>query len=235
MPTTALHYSGGKDSRVILHMYKDRLKDILVVWANTGAAYPEVERDILETGKSLPHFLVVRGDQPKQIQENGYPTDVLPLRYSPLGRQFQSTSKYKLQSNFACCNANLWQPMAEAMQLLGIQTIIRGQRDTDALRNVAFKDGEAIEGVRCVAPLQAWTESQVWDYIREHNIRVPDYYRDELTGRDCWNCTGYLSHNVSRINNLRRDMKAEVIGRLRQIKEAIDGEIDPLNQILEAA
>lgn len=234
MLTTALHYSGGKDSRVILDMYRDQLDSILVVWANAGAPYPEVKADIRKTGDSLPHFLEVKGDQPGNIQLNGYPTDVLPLRFSPLGRQV-SPGNRKLQSTFACCNDNLWRPMHEAMHRLGITTIIRGQRDTDEYRNPAFRDGAVVDGVTCVAPLQDWTESQVWDYLRSHKINVPAYYRREQTGRDCWNCTGYLSHNVARINNLRPDMKTEVIGRLHKIDEAIRAETAPLTQILELA
>lgn len=234
MVETALHYSGGKDSRAILHLYKDQLKDILVVWMNTGAAYPQVEREMQEMARKVPHFLVVRSNQPKQIERNGFPSDVVPMNYSPLGRTFIA-GEIKIQSTFGCCSENIWQPMHEAMQMLGIKRIIRGQRNTDEYRNSAFKHGAIADGIECVAPLQDWTEQQVLDYLRENDVSIPDYYKTEMTGRDCWSCTAYLKHNATRIANLPTPQKAEMHRRLRIIQQAIETETSPLTQILEAA
>jgi 3'-phosphoadenosine 5'-phosphosulfate sulfotransferase (PAPS reductase)/FAD synthetase len=217
---TALHYSGGKDSRAILHMYKDRLKEILVVWVDTNAPYPEVRAEMQGMSRKVPHFLIVKSDQPKQIAEHGYPSDIVPVIHSRLGRAFRK-SDIKIQSTFECCADNLWRPMADAMKMLGIKKIIRGQRDSDEFQNPLFKHGMVLDGIECVAPLQDWTESEVFDYLEEHGIELPSYYNSEKTGRDCWNCTGYLHHNVQRIKNLPPEQYDEVIKRLRYIDDAI--------------
>lgn len=234
MIDTALHYSGGKDSRAVLHLYRDQLESVLVVWLNTGAAYPQVEREMQEMARKVPHFLVVRSNQPKQLEQNGFPSDVTPMAHTPLG-QLITGGKVKIQSVFGCCNENIWQPMHEAMRMLSIKRIIRGQRDTEGYRNRAFKHGAVIDGIECVAPLQDWTEQQVLDYLRENDVSIPDYYKTEMTGRDCWSCTAYLKHNATRIANLPTPQKAEMHRRLRIIKQAIEAETSSLTQILEAA
>jgi phosphoadenosine phosphosulfate reductase len=39
---TALQFSGGKDSLACLHLYREQWPDLLVMWLNTGAVYPEM-------------------------------------------------------------------------------------------------------------------------------------------------------------------------------------------------
>lgn len=231
MITTALQYSGGKDSRAVLHMYREQLKDILVVWLDAGASYPEIRAEMEQMPRKVPNFLIVKGNQPAQIAKNGFPSDVVPMNYSPLGSHFLG-GVAKVQSTFGCCNENIWQPLQQAMVMLGIKKIIRGQRDTDEYQNRFFRHGSLIDGVECVSPLQGWTEEQVFAYLRENNIEVPAYYKNEMTGRDCWNCTGYLRHNVARIGNLPAPQKAEVHRRLAVIQNAIAAETVPLTTIL---
>lgn len=233
MITTALQYSGGKDSRAVLHMYRDQLKDIIVVWLDAGAPYPEQRAHMAQIARAVPHFLIVKGDQPGQIERNGYPSDVVPMNYSPLGRQFLTGNDFKVQSTFGCCNENIWQPLQKAMVQLGITKIIRGQRDSDDYRNNWFKHGAKLGQFECVSPLESWSEKQVFDYLLENKVEIPEYYKTEMTGRDCWNCTGYLRHNGARIRNLPQQQRAEVIRRLGVIKRAVDSETATAEILLE--
>lgn len=234
MVTTALQYSGGKDSRAVLHMYREQLKDIIVVWMDAGNAYPEVYADMALMTRKVPNFLIVRANQPKQVAENGYPSDVVPMNFSPLGRSFLGGS-LKVQSTFGCCSANIWQPMQQAMTMLGIKRIIRGQRDTDEYKNSAFRHGAVLNGIECVAPLQDWTEEQVFQYLRANSVEVPAYYLNEKTGRDCWSCTGYLRHNAARIKNLPTPQREEVVRRLKVISDAVAAEMAPIDTVIDEA
>lgn len=233
MITTALQYSGGKDSRAILHMYREQLKDILVVWLDAGAAYPEQLAEMQQMQRKVPHFLIVKSNQPKQVEENGYPSDVVPMNYSPLGRQFIKLGTAKIQSTFGCCNENVWQPLHRAMVMLGIDTVIRGQRDTDEYRNGLFKHGSILQGIKCVSPLEGWSEDAVFAYLGENKVEIPHYYATETTGRDCWSCTGYLRHNTARIQNLPEPQKTEVMRRLKVIRETVNAEMQPLDTVIE--
>lgn len=236
MITTALHFSGGKDSRAILHMHRDRLDEILVVWANAGAPYPGVLEEMQALGATLPHFLIVNGDQPAQHERAGFPVDVLPISYSPIGRHLVKTAQpYRLQSAFDCCAQNLWEPMHRAMVERKITTIIRGQRRGEDYSNSFVTHGSVINGVRYLLPLEDWSADQVMDYLRDNDVPVPAHYDSESTSRDCWNCTAYLSENQERIAHLPAPMRAQVHERLRVISSAIEEQTAPLRAALERA
>lgn len=216
-------------------MYREQLNEIVVVWANTGAAYPEVQREMAKLARKIPHFLVVRGKQPEQIAKNGYPSDVVPINYSPIGRLYvkKQQFEYKVQSAFDCCAANMWQPLAHAMQLLGIKKIIRGQRRDEQYKNSAVTNGMKVGGVEYVLPLEDWTAEQVFTYLRDNKVPIPEYYNSEGTSHDCWSCTAYLDSYKNRIKNLPPAPRAEVQRRLAEISKAIELETAPLKKLLE--
>ena len=231
--TTALQFSGGKDSLAILHMYKDQLDKILVVWVNTGAAYPEVQRYMSKLSRTIPHFVVVRGRQPQNIALNGYPSDIVPIRYSPIGRHYvKSAETFKIQSAFDCCAANMWAPLQQAMRMLGITRVIRGQRRDEEYTNASVTNGSVVNGIEYVLPLENWTAEQVFDYLKKNNVEFPSYYSSEGTSHDCWNCTAYLSSYQKRIQNLPPDARAEVERRLEQINTAVELELAPLKRLI---
>lgn len=232
--TTALQFSGGKDSLAILHMYRDQLDEIVVAWVNTGAAYPEVQREMARIAKKVPHFLVVRGNQPEQIRKNGYPSDIVPINYSPIGRYFvKKAETFRIQSAFDCCAANMWDPLTRTMALMGVKRVIRGQRADEQYKNPAIKNGTVLDGIEYVLPLETWTAEQVFKYLRDHGIELPSYYSSEVTSHDCWNCTAYLDSYVKRIQNLPPPARAEVQRRLKEINRAIELESAPLKRLIE--
>lgn len=232
--TTALQFSGGKDSLAILHMFRDQLENIVVTWVNTGAAYPEVQRQMAKVAKKVPHFLVVRGNQPENIRKNGYPSDVVPINYTPSGRYFvKKAEDFRIQSAFDCCAANMWDPLERTMKLMGIKRVIRGQRADEQYKNPIVRDGTIINGIEYVLPLETWTAEQVFKYLNDNEIELPSYYSNEVTSHDCWNCTAYLDSYVKRIQNLPPPARAEVQRRLVEINRAIELETAPLKRLLE--
>lgn len=235
MIDTMLQFSGGKDSRALLHMFKDQLESIIVAWCDSGAAHDETVIDMQKIAKKVPHFLIVRGNQPKQVEQNGYPSDVVPINYTPLGRNLvKSAGEFKVQSTFDCCSANVWKPLHNAVTMLGIKTVIRGQRNDEVYSNKSVTDGKVVDGITYRAPLANWTEAQVFEYLKKNAVSVPDYYKSEGHGRDCWSCTGYLSQS-GRIKNLPVAQKAEVMRRLEHIHRAVEQESVHLRSLVEAA
>jgi len=227
--TTALQYSGGRDSRAILHMYRDQLDKIIVVWFDAGDSYPEVVRDMHRLAAQIPHFLILRGQVSREIEQHGYPSDVVPINATIFGRQFVKTAGPLIQSTYDCCSRSIWQPLYQAMKLLGIKKIIRGQRNDEEHTNPHCRDGIVIDGIEYVLPLETWSEAQVETYLRENHIKIPEHYASELESHDCMHCTGYLARNVNRIRNLPPGPYAEVQKRLREIAVVIDRESAPLH------
>lgn len=233
MIDTALHFSGGKDSLACLYLFRDRWDDILVCWVNTGAAYPEVIEFMQGWKARLPHFLEIRSDQPAQIAESGFPSEVVPMNRTSLGLlTTKSPAGVKVQSHFACCFYNIWQPMAKAMHQHGIKRIIRGQRFSER-RTSPVRNGQKDEsGIEYVMPIQDWSDAEVFAYLAEVGAELPSYYGKERTSRDCWDCTAYLDESIDRIRHLAPEKRLEVERRLRLIDRSVSVEMAALRAVL---
>jgi len=229
MITTALQFSGGKDSLATLHWWRTNhgLHDTLVMWTNTGLAYPEVIECMERTRATVRHFLEIETDAAANIRANGYPSDVVPINNTPIGKAFcESATGPLIQPWVSCCSANLWQPMQDAVLSRGIKRVVRGQRIEETqkatIRN-GYVDPET--GIEYLMPIEDWSTAQVFAYLRENDIDVPAYYASEHTSRDCWACTAFLGNGgVERIRALPEQRRGVVLERLREIREAIAGD-----------
>lgn len=221
MIDTALLFSGGKDSLACLYLNKDKWDQIYVVWLNTGAAYPEMVAYMAEWKKKLPYFVELNSNQPENVQQHGWPVDVLPVNNTMLGRQISGENGPLMQPYVSCCSTNIWFPLHYGVKALGVTKVIKGQRNSDEKKSTA-RNGSKVDGIEFVMPIQDWTESQVYQYLDEVGAVLPPGYKEgEKTGRDCWDCTAYLSDNEQRIKNLPPFKKAEVLRRLNIIDEAV--------------
>lgn len=229
--TTALQYSGGRDSRAVLHMFRNQLDKIIVVWMNAGDPYPDTLKDMHRLAAQVPHFLILHGDVNVNIEKHGYPSDVVPIVNTTYGTTFAGPTKTLIQSTFDCCSRSIWQPLHQAMRLLGIKKIIRGQRNAEKFKNTAVQNGSVIDGVEYVLPLESWSVPQVEQYLKDNHVKIPDYYTQESDSHDCMRCTGYLAENVRRIRNLREPVRDEVNARLAAIRVAIEQELQPLKAL----
>ncbi len=228
---TALHFSGGKDSLACLYLLRERWNDMLVCWVNSGASYPEVIHYMAAWRTRLPHFLEIKSNQPEQIRRRGYPSDVVPLRFTALGRDVFQEGGALIQSAQECCAENMWLPMQQAMREHGITRIVRGQRLSDR-RSSPIRNGHVdADGVEYLFPIESWTRADVDAYLKEVGAEVPAYYGREQTSRDCWDCTAYLDENVARIQNLPLERRKLVNERLNFIGRAIAAELKPLVEL----
>lgn len=231
MLTTALQFSGGKDSLACLHLWEDKLDETVVLWVNTGAAYPQTIRQMERVAARVPHFREVRTNQPENIQRCGFPADVVPAINTAWGRLSTKERGPKIQSYIDCCAENIWIPMHNAVKEMGLTRIVRGQRN-DERRTSPVRSGQVVDGIEYVFPIQDWTREQVLDYLRQVNAEIPDYYEHEQTSRDCWSCTAYLDESRDRIRRLPNELREVVMLRIRSIHDAVTSEIKPLEDLL---
>jgi len=192
----ALQFSGGVDSLACLWLSRG-LPDITVYWVKTDGAYDDMERYVRSCCKAaeLP-LVVVESD--RGIAEHGYPNDLDPT------------------SVFACCSRGLWKPLNDAMVRDGIKAIIRGQRDDDVLKAPISTGHVDPQGITYLLPIHDWDRYEVMQYVNNNcpHLLHESYSMGEATGRDCWDCTGYLFDNAQRIINLPEDKRAFVIERI---------------------
>lgn len=221
MIDTALHFSGGKDSLACLYLNEHRWDEIYVVWLNTGSAYPEIVEYMSVWKEVLPHFVEITSNQPKNIQDHGWPTDVVPVNNTELGRYITGSDAQLMQPYLSCCATNIWFPLHKGTVDLGVKKVIKGQRRCDG-RKSAATSGTRFDGLEYEMPIEDWSDADVWSFLEEKKAVVPPGYAlGEKTGRDCWDCTAFLDDNGKRIENLPYKKKAEIKRRLGIIDAAV--------------
>lgn len=218
----ALHFSGGKDSLACLHLLRDEWDSLAVVWMNTGAALPETLEQMQGIRDMVPHFIEIKSDQPADIAAHGYPTDVYSFSHTELGRSMGVAHANLWRPGYACCANNLWAPMADAMMDMGITHIVRGQKDCDR-RKAPIRNGDVIDGITYLLPLQDWTDEQVIQYLNDAGIELPAHYAYGASSMDCWDCTAYL-YEPQRFEYLKArhpERHKIVMGRLGELSDVL--------------
>lgn len=230
----ALQFSGGKDSLATLYLLRQYWNKITVYWLNTGAIPPQSVKRMDAIRQIVPNFVEILSDQPSDIERNGYPVDILPLRTANGSRMFEPHEGIKLQPWMSCCANNLWFPMHNKMIEDGITLIIRGQRNSEQ-RKALIRDGQSLLGFEVYFPLQDWSEQQVFDYLEEQEIEIPPNYNYGMASVDCWNCTAYLYENGGRGAYLRDhepELYPQFIHILKQIKSEVSREASFIDKVI---
>jgi phosphoadenosine phosphosulfate reductase len=200
----ALMFSGGKDSLACLHLVKDYLDKVVVVWVNTGANFPEIEQMMREVKSIVTHFHEIKTNQPESIKSKGYPVDVVPVNYTLLGQSVTSIKDFKVRSYFECCSENFWIPCDAEMRKLGVTGIIRGQRNSEAHR-APIKSGHIEDGIEYYLPIESWKDSEVIDYLRSKNVIIDERLSMAHSSLDCWNCTAYMADSSERFKYIKKN------------------------------
>ncbi len=190
----ALQLSGGKDSVACLYFMREHLHRITVYNMDAGDDPPETRQIIEECKKIIPHFVQVNGDVEKWREEYGFPSDVVPTSATYLG-MVAGFGKEKLSDRFACCYANVMQPMHKRMLDDGITLIIRGVKSCD-MPTLPKRSGDSMGGVELYYPLQDWTDADVFSYLREVGAPIHPVYSKCKEGVGCMHCTAWWDYKL---------------------------------------
>ncbi len=226
----ALQFSAGKDSAACLKLLTPYLDQIVVLWANSGNAYPETIAYMDEIYSKVPHFVEVNGEQPSWVINHGMPVDVVPVSASTFKSQMHGRDVPLLQPFNQCCSKNLWQPMADWMIQNGITGLIRGQKNCDAL-SPPYKSGDILGNIEFFHPIEDWSNEQVFDFLGDG---VPDSYKRGLpSSLDCMDCTAYVKENKGRLADLEL-IYPPAAQRIRSIHSFLKEELSSHLNDLEA-
>jgi len=172
-------FSGGTDSVVTLHLAKDMLKeDTPVVFANTRHQFPETYDYIKEI---LEEFGV------KNFKEFKAEEDRVMEFMEKFGKgtpEFTET----------CCEYHKIEPMRRAVsdtEMDALITGIRGVEHEERAQETIFSPRNPPQHPRHmrVHPLIFWTQQDVLDYVKKHNIKCNPLYAKGYTSLGCTHCT----------------------------------------------
>ena len=191
-----LAFSGGKDSLACWYLY--RAQQPVVLWVNTGKAYPETLGLINEIRREAQNFIEIPSDQQAQIDKFGVPSDLVPVDWTVEGMMFTKRKPHTVQAYLRCCSDNIWLPLHQAVKQHGITKLIRGQRADESHRATAV-NGSVFDGITYLHPIENWTRQQVLDFILAQRGSLPEHYAIEHSSLDCYDCTAYVAYSADRV------------------------------------
>ena len=233
--TVVLQFSGGKDSLATLYVMRPYWERITVLWVNTGDAFPETILQMKRIAAMVPHFLEVKADQPTQVKRAGYPSDVVPVWDTELGRTCRDGRTNKVQTPMACCSENLWEPMNRAVKELGATMVIRGQRNAEAVKS-PIRSGFFHDDIEYLFPIQDWDDDTVREYLHSEGVVLPDNYAWMNSSLDCKHCTAYLFENQGKFRYMKRkhpDLAQKVARILAHHVYAANAELNTARNIID--
>jgi phosphoadenosine phosphosulfate reductase len=218
-----LAFSGGKDSWACLHLHKDNLDDIIVLWVDTGKNYPEALESVNRAKLMCKTFMEIKVDRDAQNSLHGLPSDVIPFANTEFGQSITGKTDITIQSYFNCCLDNVTKPLMGKVKELGITTLISGKRNDEGHLSSSH-DGEIVDGITHLHPIENWTEQQVLDYL-ETKMYVPFHLRFKHSSLDCYDCSGYLKHTKDIFEwaaDKHPELHAKKVFRINQIKTVLN-------------
>jgi len=170
-PSTRVGWTGGKDSTVVLALWRevlrtrDRAAELFVLNLDTGCKFPEVLefRDRLAREWDV-HMDIVRPG----VDLSRYPLAADPVR---------------------CCGDLKIRPLNEAVSRLGIPALLTGVRADEnpdrAHRSWLEDHGDHVR----VLPILEWTELDIWTYLVREDIPWCSLYDRGYRSLGCMPCT----------------------------------------------
>lgn len=217
----ALQVSGGKDSVAVLFLLRAWWDRLTVYWLNPGNAFPETVKYMEWIKTTVPNFKEVAGRQQEVIAQDGWPSDVLPQAYTTDGNFVFGKTTFKVQTRLSCCFRSLMLPMHEAMIANGVTCIIRGKRSEEADKSPT-RTGTVIDGIELCYPIWDWSEVDVFQYLKDNGIPLPEYYEFASHSLDCMDCSAWWGEGLSRFLEARHpEQHKEYVRRVTLIKQAI--------------
>ncbi len=234
-------FSGGKDSLVLAHIlepYKDLFE---LVWINTGAMFPHMVEFVRGYGLRF-NFVELTSDQPARLAEMGLPAYIVPS-YNTVNAMLwvEGERKAVITDWRLCCSELRTLPAIDYAKNINSTLIIHGQRELD---NGGWPTDADVNGVNLHGLIYRWTSSQIYNYIKKYQIKLPEQY-DYIQANsqnqnpegmnlslECWNCTANISNE--RINYMR-ERYPELLEQLKpNIAAVYDSVFDDINKTWSA-
>lgn len=213
-----ISFSGGADSRVLLDLIKEKagLRDVPVVYCNTGLEYPEVHHIALKYADTI---LQPRYTFKEEIEKYGWPivskeqahyiyqirnTKSEYMRQLRLNGRAGSKSyklsekwKFLLDAPFKisahCCDTMKKNPAKKYENKTGRHPYLGTMAEESSLRKQAYlKTGcNAFNLTRPhSAPLSFWRKTDVIEYLLKYNLDYAEVYGDIIEENKIYKFTG---------------------------------------------
>ena len=223
----ALCVSGGKDSLAVVQLLLDHLDRVTIYHLDTGDLLPEMRASVERVRCFAPHFVTVRTNVREWQAQHGLPTDLLPHSAHSVGRAM-AEHRTSLVPRYDCCWHNLMSPLFERVRSDGNTLLIRGTKRVDMVA-LPIVSGQTGDGVELWYPLQDWTNTEVFDYLRSEGVPLPRVYEHVTNSPECARCTAWWSEGrASYLQQYHPGLFADYRDGLRAVWTGLEGPVTSL-------
>jgi len=167
----SIAWTGGKDSTVALHIWKEILAEIGVervtaLTIDTGCKFPQViqQRDVLAQSWGID-LAIMRPE--------------VDLEHYPIA-----------EDKVACCSDLKIEPLSRGVKEQGIDVLLTGiRRDEHPDRDRPMREQREQPDCIMMHPLLNFSEMDIWAYTMQYNLPYCTLYDDGYRSLGCMPCT----------------------------------------------
>lgn len=236
--------SFGKDSMVVLHLVRQFVPDVEVVFINTGAEFPDTVRFARRIEREWGLNLKVALPQTnfwKIVEQYGFPLRTRGAGSTHAqGKKGNPELRRQARAADACCEHLKKKPMKKMIAAEGYDVQFDGitAHENELRRLIKFVYGDCHYvkswGLTKCHPIMDFTLADVWDYHRLYDLPHNPVYDKETPGYEvrtgCWSCTIPLRYGKLRFLRehyprhyqhlmVRKGLAAELIALKLQMNE----------------
>ncbi len=166
----------GAEDQVLSYMLSLCSKEVHIFTLDTGRMFPEVYDLMSTTMKRMGVTIQVYNPQTEALQEM--------VNEQGINLFYKSVEMRK-----RCCHVRKIEPLQRAFA--GLDAWICGLRAEQAVTrsHIDVVEWDEVNGLIKINPLAAWTEQELWDYIREHKIPYNPLHDCGYPSIGCQPCT----------------------------------------------
>ncbi|SEL26092.1 phosphoadenosine phosphosulfate reductase family protein [Nitrosovibrio tenuis] len=127
-----------------------------------------------------------------------------------------------IQNYLSCCWENISLPLLAKAKEIGATEIVYGQRNDENHKSTS-RNGDVIEGMIRLQPIEDWTSDQVMAYLATR-MEIPAHYSIKHSSLDCYDCTAYRKDSRDRVEFTRArhpEMYKEYLDRINLLNQAL--------------
>jgi 3'-phosphoadenosine 5'-phosphosulfate sulfotransferase (PAPS reductase)/FAD synthetase len=232
---TALLYSGGIESSLLLHLMEPWRSKTTVYIVRTGAEFPHMVEFQDRKLRDWDHH-IIKADLGASFRELGIPASVVPVEHMQgVSEQMNIIERApRIVPWMFCCVRNRCVPGYEAIAEDGIVNVIHGQRAGDWPKNdpspTNWQSRELLAKgtpMHFHHPLWDMSRVQVQEAVTELGIELPEHYSEYPSSLDCALCPSSLTTKRRAWMSQRYPKELEVAEGLHAlVKEAVVAALD---------
>lgn len=172
----ALASSMGAEDQVLTAMICAIDKSTRIFTLDTGRLFPQTYSLIVKTNEKFDISIEVLFPDYQSVEKM--------VKQKGINLFYESIENRK-----ECCHVRKLEPLKRAFQ--GLDVWICGLRKEQSVtrKEDQLVEWDAANGLIKINPLINWTEQQVWDYLKQHNIPYNTLHKEGFPSIGCQPCT----------------------------------------------